>query len=268
MTCATPAPLQAPIPLDFRPSTPEELEACLADPMWRVCSGALYKIMIKGDNDDDDNALVIPFRPNRAQRKLLRRLWNRNIILKARQLGFCLAPSTRVLTADLRWVPIGELQPGQEVVACDEHVPGGRWKARRMRTATVQAAANVYRKAFRITFDDGRELVCTAQHPWLSKKAGPQADWRSIDGTGNNVVGRLKVGTKVRWVAKPWGDSDYEDGWFGGIIDGEGSMSKPSASGVEVNASQVMGPTLARMEMYLDKRGYNYRTEADTYERE
>ena len=89
MTCATPAPrLQAPIPLDFRPVTPEELEACLSDPMWRVCSGALYKIMIKGDDDDDDNALVIPFRPNRAQRKLLRRLWNRNIILKARQLGF------------------------------------------------------------------------------------------------------------------------------------------------------------------------------------
>ena len=257
MTCATPAPLQAPIPLDFRPNTPEELEACLSDPMWRVCSGALYKIMIKGDDDDDDSALVIPFRPNRAQRKLLRRLWNRNIILKARQLGFCLDPSTRVLTADLQWIPIGELQPGQEVVACDEHVPGCKGSARKMRTATVQAAAKVFRKAYRITFDDGRSVVCTAQHPWLTKKAGSQTNWRSLDGTGNNVVGKIKVGTKVRWVTKPWEDGDYEDGWFGGIIDGGGSMSKSSASGVEINVAQSMGPTLARMDMYLSNNGYN-----------
>ena len=31
---------------------------------------------------------VIPFKPNRAQRRLMARLWYRNLILKARQLGF------------------------------------------------------------------------------------------------------------------------------------------------------------------------------------
>src|SRR3546814_20426280 len=31
---------------------------------------------------------VVPFKPNRAQRQLIARLWHRNIILKARQLGF------------------------------------------------------------------------------------------------------------------------------------------------------------------------------------
>ncbi|MEO8021082.1 terminase [Polaromonas sp.] len=74
------------IPLDFVPSDPEELAACLADPQWRVGSGFLYKIMIK--EDDNDDGTVIPFKPNRAQRRLVSRLWHRNIILKARQLGF------------------------------------------------------------------------------------------------------------------------------------------------------------------------------------
>lgn len=63
----------------------------MADPMWRLCSGALYKIIIKGDEDEHGNkpeSLVIPFKPNRAQRRLLANLWHRNIILKARQLGF------------------------------------------------------------------------------------------------------------------------------------------------------------------------------------
>ncbi|WRQ05504.1 major head protein [Ralstonia phage AhaGv] len=62
----------------------DQLAAKLRDPMWRICN--LYKIMIKGDDGSDD--LVIQFKPNRAQRRLLSRLFYRNIILKARQLGF------------------------------------------------------------------------------------------------------------------------------------------------------------------------------------
>lgn len=67
---------------------PEEIErakALLDDPMWRLSN--LYKIVTKGDDEDDDG-LVVTFKPNRAQRRLLARLHNRNIILKARQLGF------------------------------------------------------------------------------------------------------------------------------------------------------------------------------------
>ena len=74
------------IPLNQLPSTPEELARCLADPEWRLFSGCLYKIMIKGDDGED--ALVMPFKPNAAQRRFIRRLWHRNLILKARQLGF------------------------------------------------------------------------------------------------------------------------------------------------------------------------------------
>jgi len=54
--------------------------------MWRVCSGALYQIMLKSDAEEGES--VVPFRPNAAQLRLMRRLWHRNIILKARQLGF------------------------------------------------------------------------------------------------------------------------------------------------------------------------------------
>ena len=74
----------------------------LSDPTWRICSGALYKIIIKGDKPDDD--LVVPFIPNRAQRRFLKNLHHRNIILKARQRGF----STLIAIAWLDhalWVP-------------------------------------------------------------------------------------------------------------------------------------------------------------------
>lgn len=74
-------------PREVMPTTPEELERCLRDPKWRLFSGCLYKIIIKGDGDDDED-LVVPFLPNRAQRRFIETMWHRNIILKARQLGF------------------------------------------------------------------------------------------------------------------------------------------------------------------------------------
>jgi hypothetical protein len=74
------------IDFDYRPTADiADIARCHADPMWRVCSGALYKISVKSDRGDGQ---VIEFRPNDAQMDLLRNLWYRNVILKARQRGF------------------------------------------------------------------------------------------------------------------------------------------------------------------------------------
>lgn len=66
-----------------------DLERALSDPWWRLTSGKLYKIMIKGDDGED--GLVVPFIPNDSQRNFLENIHYRNIILKARQLGFTTA---------------------------------------------------------------------------------------------------------------------------------------------------------------------------------
>lgn len=74
-------------PLIELPRDANELARCLADPEWRLFSGCLYKIMVKGDDEESDS-FVMPFAPNEAQKRFIRRLWHRNLILKARQLGF------------------------------------------------------------------------------------------------------------------------------------------------------------------------------------
>lgn len=70
--------------LALDPKALAEFERNMADPMWRLSN--LYKILIKGDGDED--GLVVQFKPNRAQLKFLKSMWHRSIILKARQLGF------------------------------------------------------------------------------------------------------------------------------------------------------------------------------------
>lgn len=74
------------IPHDYVPTDEADFIRCCKDPVWRVASGMLYKIIAKTHEGDEGH--VIPFRPNRAQRRLLASLWHRNVILKARQLGF------------------------------------------------------------------------------------------------------------------------------------------------------------------------------------
>jgi len=72
----------------YVPQTEDELTICLRSWHWRIFSGQLYKIMVKDDDDPAAPGFVRPFIPNIAQRLFLQDLHTRNVILKARQLGF------------------------------------------------------------------------------------------------------------------------------------------------------------------------------------
>lgn len=100
-----------------RPQNPEEWERFFSDPMARLCSGFLYKIMTKAPGDGDDEATnIVDFRPNRAQRRQLSRLWVRNVILKARQLGF----TTLVC---IMWLDHALFVPNQRCVMVAQDIP-------------------------------------------------------------------------------------------------------------------------------------------------
>lgn len=96
-------PRSEPLP---SPTTEEEWARCLADPWWRICSGVLYKIMIKGESSDggEPPITISPFLPNVNQIRFLHSLHNLNVILKARQLGFTTCASILALDRAL-WMP-------------------------------------------------------------------------------------------------------------------------------------------------------------------
>jgi hypothetical protein len=105
-----------PVPLDFVPTTEAEMALCLADPMWRICSGQLYWIMLKDPSGDESKSSVGRFHPNEAQVRFIKRLHYRNLILKARQLGFttlvCILWLDHALfNADQRCVVVAQDEP-------------------------------------------------------------------------------------------------------------------------------------------------------------
>lgn len=237
--------------------TEDQIRLRLGSRWWRLNN--LYHIK-------DDKGQKIIFRMNDAQKKLYTSMHYYNVILKARQLGFCLDPSSKVLTADLRWKRIDSLAVGEEVVAVDEHPPSGRGKSRKMRTATIQGVVEVFRKAYKINFDDGTSVTCTGQHPWLCR-IPKMTDTKWMNILGSEGLSQIKIGTKIRKFSDMWDDSQsYEGGWYGGVLDGEGSISSAPRSGAAINVSQQGGDVWERAKTYLDRRGYNYRVEIDKRE--
>ena len=142
----------------------------------------------------------------------------------------CLDPKTKVLTADLKWKELGETSVGDTLFSIDEV---GTKKGRRFRTAVVEDKWETNQDSFRIVFEDGREIIASASHKFLTRKYPYNTDttWKELS--------QMKVGDVVRHIVKPWKDSTIDDGWFGGIIDGEGHIR--TQSGVQIDIVQNPG---------------------------
>lgn len=201
---------------------------------------------------------LIPFILNEAQKDLFNTIRgdNRVILNKARQIGFCLSEDTLVLLSSLKWVKIKDVNIGDSVIAVDEETPGNRGQ-RKMKSAIVENKCSFQSETLKITLSSGRVLVGTHKHKMLSKK------WRTGTETAWKTMENMKVGDSIRFITNTWDNQNYEDGWFGGMIDGEGSLSKPSRSGVSLTISQVAGPVFERLLSYVIDNKITYRIEED-----
>ncbi len=171
--------------------------------------------------------------------------------LKARRLGLCLAPETRVLTADFRWLPVGELVPGTVLVGTDENIGGGRGSARRLRRCVVEAVRETRAFAYRLTLDTGRILVASAAHRFLWRSTQDTLRWRRVD--------EMRVGDQLRTITQVWERTDSDDGWFGGMLDGEGSLrGRRHAGGSEICVAQNPGPVMDRVLAYLGRNSFTF----------
>jgi hypothetical protein len=201
---------------------------------------------------------LIPFILNPAQLDLFNaiRMNPRVIILKARQIGFCLDKSTKVLSDNLRWITLEDIKPGQGIVSVEEFPSGGIGTGRKMIHAVVEQKCYVRADSYKIKLDNGVELIATAGHRFLQKVRGAKHTvWRTVQDT--------KLGDEIRFITGVWEDPSFEDGWFAGMLDGEGSLSKRSRTGATITISQVEGPVLDRLRQYVQSMGIVYREEWD-----
>lgn len=165
--------------------------------------------------------------------------------------GYCIAPETLVLTADMRHVKAGELKVGDELLGFDEHPPEAKVR-RKMRVSVVLAAPRKRLPCYRIITELGRSIVVSSRHKFLNKNfKGGNWDWREAC--------TLKVGHKL--MPFPWAkhDESFDSGYASGIFDGEGWITAPTKDipGLRMGFAQVKGLVLTHMLGILEKDGYS-----------
>lgn len=133
--------------------------------------------------------------------------------------GDCLGPGTRVLTADLRWVPVESLKVGDKLVGFDEFAgPTGR---RRYRTSTVEKVVGLVKPCYDLEMQDGTVIRASADHLWL-RSHNADGGWLATE----KLTAHGARSSKLAKVVNPWDDlDDYDRGYLAGAFDGEGCFT-------------------------------------------
>ena len=141
-------------------------------------------------------------------------LWG---IMQASPNEYCAVPETRALSADLRWVSVGDLKLGDELLAFDESSAGNR--GRQWRKATVDAAGLKKMPCYRMDMADGTSLVSSAAHKWLN------AEYQWVESRRVRGGGDYPSATRVMKLLEPWlRDESWDAGYLAAAVDGDGHL--------------------------------------------
>lgn len=182
----------------------------------------------------------------------------------------CLSQEHRVLTDDLRWVPVGDLRAGDRLLAFDEvgGAESGTASRRRWQRADVVRSVPRRVECVRVVLANGDEIVTTPEHPWLAGRyayGGQRQSWvASSDLLGSTGLGATRghrLGQRQPWYVMRQLDTwtrrhSYDAGWLAGMFDGEGSLSLGVHGSPKLTMYQVDGIVLDKAERLLIEMGY------------
>lgn len=176
---------------------------------------------------------------------------------------YCVSPETMVLMKDLSYKKAYEVSVGEEVIAFDENHISPK-NERKFRNAKVQKADWLTRPCYRLTFEDGTEITCSAEHRWLVH-GGDKLHW--LETARMIAKGDYKDGRCTR-VLKPfdkWETLDtYEAGYLAAAIDGEGHICQTvkneyGNTTCSLGFSQRENEMLAEFLDYADMCNFDFR---------
>ncbi len=166
----------------------------------------------------------------------------------------CVTPGHRVLTDDLRWVPVETLKEGDGLIAFDDNPVDG--KRRQWKRATVLYTGLDKRAIIKVTLSDGTTLSATQDHPWL---VSTDSGWKWL------MSKELKAGMKIRRLLPTWKeDISREGGWLAGFFDSEGNLSQAKRVlgygdfTFQITATQNPNSVLEEVQRYLSRLGFQF----------
>ena len=133
---------------------------------------------------------------------------------------YCLSPDTPILMADGRTRAIGTLRAGDRIIGTERD---GNY--RRYVETEVLDKWNTVKPAYRVSLEDGTELVASGDHRFLSNRG-----WKYVTGAEQGPLQRpfLTLNDKLigtgGYAPPPEETTDYRRGYLCGMIRGDGTV--------------------------------------------
>lgn len=169
----------------------------------------------------------------------------------------CHREGTKVLTGDLRWVPIERLEIGERLLALDENLSRPH-RARRWRFGIVEKAVRDVADCCEIVLENGDILCTTWEHLHLTANINGYMNWRRSDRLYRGANSQFSRLVKVLDVVEPL--SRWDAGYMAGSLDADGHFS--TLGGIKggakrVGLSQLNNELLAACRIILDRLKFN-----------
>ncbi|MGH2649761.1 MAG: LAGLIDADG family homing endonuclease, partial [Actinomycetota bacterium] len=177
---------------------------------------------------------------------------------------YCESGDTPILMGDGRTKPLADVRPGDEIYGT---VRSGnyRWYVK----TGVKAHWATVKPAYRITLEDGTELIASGDHRFMTDRG-----WKHVTGTESGTDRRrhLTINNKLmgtgRFERPPEDCADYRTGYLCGLIRGDehlGSYRYTRAGGAP---SEVHSFRLALVDLEALQRARGYLTDLEISTRE
>lgn len=183
----------------------------------------------------------------------------------AQSTEYCVAPETRVLTADLLWVPASEVRVGQRLIAFEEFPRtkndlDGRY--RHWKSAIVEEANQLTRPCYRLHMADGTTLVSSVEHRWLVHRCN-EHQWAETGKLQSADVYPQRSSKIVKLVDTWEPDTSWEAGYLAAAFDGEGHLSQTplrncTTTQFSLGFSQRKNGMSGTVERELRRRGFGF----------
>lgn len=173
---------------------------------------------------------------------------------------YCLAGDTPILMADGRTKPLASLGVGDAIYGTVK-----RGAYRRYEVTNVLAHWRTRKAAYRVTLEDGTELVASGDHRFLTAQRG----WKHVIGAerGRPCRPHLTTNSKLMGIGAlgpaPDPSSDYRQGYLCGMLRGDGHIGsyayeRPGRTNYEVHRFRLAladQEALCRTKSYLAGAG-------------
>jgi len=229
---------------DFEVDIAKHFNAKIGSHEWEKINGVVFDLKHKqGATQNPATSLFTAIRDNREW-AVLDEQPKADVLVRASipslQAYGCLTAGHKILTSDLRYVPVETLGMGDKLLAFEAEATKG--KKRRWVESEVVANHPVKAEVYKITLSDGTILEATKDHPFLSQYRGNQYIWKTVEELYKQFK---KAGSHIRFrrTLPVWStDTSYEAGYLAGFYDSEGCLCqtevKPQGRRFVVSACQ------------------------------